>query len=239
MNDVLTRPQRSIDCPSEVALERCATGEPLPEIQAHLAGCAQCQNYTRAVTRETERFLKARPPALFFEQLATRAAPQRRQTPWLLACGAVAAALVAVAGWQAQRVVALGVTMKGSANAVTVKRGSELWQLTVGEALSEGDALRFTVSRDTPGEAVVLMRDGAGRVQVVAPFDAAKAQVVKAGTTVLDDSAVLDASKGRHTVAIITGAEHIDVAHQVTLFKAGQPVGCQSCRVDLLTFEKR
>lgn len=231
-------PVRDAGCPPAADLEYLAAGDGTPETKTHVDGCATCTAELARLRTENEAFLKARPPQRFLTQLDARARTQRGARAWfvpsLVALAAAAVLLVVLRPTEAPPV-----TFKGSFLSVSVKRGDEVRTVTAGEVLREGDALRFSVRTERPGFAVVLERDGAGKVTVVAPFDAKEPQRVPAGTTVLEDSAQLDASPGPETFVAVLSERPFVPAALVRLLEAGRAVSCEACVVEVSTFDKR
>lgn len=225
-----TLPARGDTCPPAIELERAATGEDVPSVVAHLPGCQTCRAYVEKLQAETQAFVKARPPERFVTQLRR---PNRRPVVFIGVALAAALALFVLIPREQPPVL-----FKGSLLSISLKRGDVVTTLREGDSLREGDALRFSVKTDRPGNAVVLNRDGRGKVTVVAPFNATVAQVVKEGTTVLDDSAVLDATKGRETFVAVFSEKPFEVAPLVGQLEAGQPVSCSGCVVDVASFDK-
>jgi len=130
------------------------------------------------------------------------------------------------------------VLFKGSLVSISLKRGEQVTSLRDGDVLREGDALRFSVKTERAGHALVLNRDGQGKVTVVAPFNAKAPQGVPEGTTVLDDSAVLDATRGKETFVTVFAPAAFEVASVTRQLEAGQPVTCSGCVVEVSTFDK-
>ncbi|MBL8941460.1 MAG: DUF4384 domain-containing protein [Archangium sp.] len=227
-----TLPARGDGCPPAVELERAATGEAVPEVVAHLPTCETCRSYVERLQVETQAFVNARPAERFVTQLQRRK-PSRR--PFVLLAVALAAAIALLVVFPGR---SSPVLFKGSLLSISLKRGDVVSPLREGDTLREGDALRFSVKTERPGNAVVLNRDGRGKVTVVAPFNATAAQVVKEGTTVLDDSAVLDAATGRETFVAVFSEKPFEVAPLVGQLEAGQRVTCSGCVVDVASFDK-
>lgn len=225
-----TLPARGEACPPAIELERAATGEDVPTVVTHLPGCQTCRAYVEQLQVETQAFVKARPPERFVKQLQR---PSRRPVVFIgVALTAALALFVLIPREQPP------VLFKGSLLSISLKRGDVISTLREGDTLHEGDALRFSVKTERAGNAVVLNRDGRGKVTVVAPFNATSAQAVKEGTTVLDDSAVLDATKGRETFVAVFSEKAFEVAPLVGQLEAGQSVSCSGCVVDVASFDK-
>lgn len=219
-------------------LEQQAAGDALPQVTAHLPGCEACRGYVSSLQAASEAFLAARPADRFLGQLAARPTQRLRRLAPLVGVALAAAAALVVVALLPSRPNEAGVTFKGSRVRIALKRGEAVVDLREGDTLREGDALRFSVTTDAPGHAVVLNRDASGRVTVVAPFGATSPQAVPSGTTVLDDSAVLDATKGREVFVTVFSAAPFDVQAVVRQLEAEAPVTCKACAVEVSSFEK-
>lgn len=231
-----TLPPRGPGCPPAIDLEREASGEDVPAVRAHLPTCEPCRGYVEKLRAESAAFQKARPPERFLSQLEARPRAARGPRTLFLVAAATAALLVLVLFPKTRDPAP--VLFKGSLSSITVKRGDSVTVLQAGDTLAEGDALRFSVKTERPGFALVLNRDGRGKVAVVAPFNATAAQAIPEGTTVLDDSAVLDATKGRETFVTVFAPRAFESAPLLKLLEARQPVTCEGCVVEEASFEK-
>lgn len=234
-------PARGAECPPAVDLEQYAAGA-LSSLEGHVAGCSACSTYVAEVKAVSEAFVRARPAERFLSQLEARERhPVRSRRGWVVAVAGVAGvAALALVGLVVLRApVERGVTFKGALVTITFKRGDAMGTLERGATVSPGDALRFSVKADRPGYALVLERDGQGKVAVVAPFNASAPQRVGAGTTVLDDSAVLDASPGPETFVTVFAEKAFEVAPLVQQLEANRPVTCGGCTVETSSFDKR
>ncbi|MBE2252936.1 MAG: DUF4384 domain-containing protein [Myxococcus sp.] len=234
------RPPRGPDCPPAVDLERASAGDVAPPVAAHLVTCEACRGYVERLGQESAAFVSARPAERFLSQLDARAAAraQSRRRGVMVVSLASAAALALVLLALPRTAERAGVTFKGSLLSISLKRGDQVSALQAGDVLREGDALRFSVKSERAGHALVLNRDGQGRVTVVAPFNAKAPQAVPPGTTVLDDSAVLDAVKGQETFVAVFAPRPFEVSSVVKQLEAGQPVTCDGCVVEVSTFDK-
>ncbi len=238
MTPLPSLPARGASCPSAVELERVSAGEDVPAVSAHLPTCDACRSYVERLANETGAFVAARPAERFLSQLEARGSaptPKRSRGVLVVSLASVAAVLLV---FLLPRTPTQPVLFKGSLVSISLKRGDQVSSLREGDLLREGDALRFSVKTERAGHALVLNRDGQGKVTVVAPFNAKAPQGVPEGTTVLDDSAVLDATKGKETFVTVFAPTPFDVASVVTQFEAGQPVTCSGCVVEMSTFEK-
>jgi hypothetical protein len=132
-----------------------------------------------------------------------------------------------------------GVTLKGGLTSITLKRGEAISSVAPGSTLAPGDALRFSVRAPRDGYALVLEKDGTGKVTVVAPFGAKEPFAVPAGTIVLPDSAVLDAVRGQETFVTLFSERPFDVERAVAALQRGAPrEACDGCQVEVSTFDK-
>jgi len=236
MTPLPTLPVRGPACPPAVELERACAGESVPSVAAHVPTCSACREYVEALRSLTDDFVRARPAARFLSQLEAkrRMTSRRPQALVLGALAALVAVLVVAAPWRTDEPVLL----KGSLLSIYVKRGAAVTPLGTGDVLREGDALRFSMTTSRAGHALVLNRDPRGQVTVVAPFNAAAPQPVPEGTTVLEDSAELDATKGRETFVGLFAPTAFDVSRVVRQLEAGEPVTCKGCVVEVSTFDK-
>lgn len=226
-------PPRGASCPPRLHLEQASGGDWLPGVKDHVATCAACEAELASLGALQRDFLAARPTERFFGQLERRRAGSRRA---LLLGGVLAVAAALVLTFALPRDP--GVTFKGALTTITVRRGEQQLTATEGTTLREGDALRFTLTAPRAGYAVVLERDGAGRVTVVAPFGATAAVAVSAGQQVLPDSAVLDGTKGPERFVTIFAERPFDLAACVRALEKGEAVRCEGCRVEEAKFEK-
>jgi hypothetical protein len=231
-----TLPARGADCPPAIDLERAAAGEDVAAVRAHLPGCEACRQYVEQLEAGAKAFLAARPADRFLGQLEARRSA-RPSWPRALVLAASAAAALALVVTLARRTDP-PVLFKGSLLTITAKREGVVKTLADGDALREGDALRFSVATTVPGYAVVLERDGQGKVTVVAPFGAVAPQAIGEGTTVLDDAAELDATKGRETFVGVFAPRPFEVGALVKQLEGGAPVSCAGCTVEARSFEK-
>lgn len=222
--------RRGPGCPPRIVLERASTGDHADGLAAHLTTCAHCQQQLTELKTFTAEFLAARPTERFVKNL------QRGRRPRQLALiGALVAAALAVFLLVPREPE---VHFKGSLSSITLKRGETLSALTSGTPLQPGDALRFSVNAPAAGFAVVLERDDSGRVTVVAPFDARAPLAVGEGLTVLPDSAVLDAVKGRERFVTIFSPHAFDLHEVSAQLERDEAVRCEACRVEVSTFDK-
>jgi hypothetical protein len=235
-------PARTAACPPAIDLEQLAVGVALPALEAHVKGCSQCLAYVAQVKQLSDDFVRARPAERFLGQLEAReqkAAPKRSSLAFVLVGAAGLAASVAVGVIALRTPGGSGVTFKGGLWSIASKRGDSVKTLDRGATVTAGDALRFAVKTERPGHAVVLERDGLGKVTVVAPFNATAPQRLVAGTTVLEDSAVLDGTPGAETFVTIFSEHEFELAPLVKLLEANRPVTCDGCTVETSTFDKR
>lgn len=225
-------PSRGPECPPRLQLEQASAGDWLPGVKTHVDGCASCTAQVKSLQAMTAEFLAARPEERFLKQLEARPVMKKpRVSVFAYAAAAAMALLISAAGYSQLR-GGSGVGLKGSLARISVKRGETVSTLTSGEKLAPGDALRFEVQAKSDGFAVVLERDATGKVTVVAPFDAKEPMAVRAGTTELPDSAVLDATRGPETFITIFSERPFDVS------QAARTLSCDGCQVETSTWEK-
>jgi hypothetical protein len=238
MTPLPSLPVRGPTCPPVVELERVSAGESVPVVAEHLAGCDGCRAHVEELRLKTDAFVRARPPERFLSQLEARArgAPVRRRL--LVGALASAAAVVVGAVLLTRGPAQPPVLFKGGLLSIVVKRGGTVRPLKAGDLLQEGDSLRFSMTTTNAGHALVLNRDGRGQVTVVAPFNATAPQVVPAGTTVLEDAAILDATTGRETFVGLFSPTPFEVKQVVRQLETGEAVTCGGCVVEVSTFDK-
>ena len=122
-----------------------------------------------------------------------------------------------------------------------VRRGDDVHTLREGEPLKPRDAVRFTLRSEQPGYAAVLEQDSTGAVTVVAPFGSPSPQAIAAGSTTLDDSAVLDGVLGKETFVAIFSEKPFAlnaVVESVRGATQGGAISCDGCQVHWLRFDK-
>jgi hypothetical protein len=235
---LLLLPTRSVSCPPAVDLERASAGDDVPTVSAHLLTCESCRTCVERLARESEAFVSARPAERFLAQLEGRKqAPAR--SPRLVVATVVAVAVGLLVFLFPRTATRPAIVFKGSLVSLSLKRGTQVMSVREGDVLREGDALRFSVKAPRKGYALVLNRDGQGKVTVVAPFNATAPQGVAEGTTVLDDSAVLDATKGKEVFVTVFAPVAFDVGSIMKQLEAGKPVTCDGCVVEVSTFDKQ
>lgn len=227
-------PKRGPGCPPKVTLEAASAGDWAEGVRAHVDGCAECQTQLAQLTTLQRDFLAARPTERFLQQLETRRQPSRRPR-WLAPVLSLAAVALVVALLPKDH--GSGVTLKGLST-VSLKRGTEVTPAGIDTRLAPGDALRFTVHAPTDGYAVVLERDGAGHVSVVAPFDAKAPHFVNAGTSELPDSAVLDEVRGRDTFFTVFAPQPFRLEPLLEALSRDEAPRCDGCSVEASTFDK-
>ena len=216
-----------------------SAGEDVPSVGAHVPTCDACRSYVERLAQESTAFVSARPAERFLSQLEARvSAPAPKRTRGLVVVSLASLAAVLLVLLLPPTPTGPAVLFKGSLVSISLKRGDQVSALREGDLLREGDALRFSVKSERPGHALVLNRDGQGKVTVVAPFNAKAPQGVPEGTTVLDDSAVLDATKGKETFVTVFAPAPFDVASVVGQLETGQRVTCSACVVEVSTFDK-
>lgn len=237
-------PARQPGCPAAADLEAHAAGD-LPQLAAHVAGCASCGPYVAALREESAAFVRARPPELFLAKLERRArAPAPR--PWwrffaVLVPAAVAAALVIVL----VRPPPDDVTLKGDPFRVFVKRGdAEPVALGADAAVRPGDALRFAYDAPADGHLAVFDLDGTEAVTVFFPFKGAAPAPVKKAQGLVPGSVVLDAQPGPEWLVAVWAPSSFDVPALAAQLK-GQAtrdrisLSCTGCVVSSLRLSKQ
>ncbi|MCA2981394.1 MAG: hypothetical protein INH37_24235 [Myxococcaceae bacterium] len=233
---------RGPDCPPRLELERVAAGEDVPTARAHVEGCAACGAAVAALRAEVDAFVRARPVDRFLAQVeAAGALPARpRRAPVVAMVAVCAAAVTALVAWPpgpGPRVRVKG--PRAPFQVIHLKRAGVVRALAAGDALVAGDALRFSVSVDQPGFALGLDRDARGKVTAVAPFGAERPQAIDEGTTVLDDSAVIDDAPGPETFVTVFSPVPFEVAPLLRQLEVGGRPSCERCVVEEASFGKR
>lgn len=231
-----TLPTRGPACPPAVDLERASVGDAPSTLTDHLSTCAACSEYVQKLKSETDAFVRARPPERFLEQLEAR--PTKRPTSFIVGFG-FAAALALALVFVVRQPPSAPVLFKGGLVSIAVNRNGTVTTLSSGDVLHAGDALRFSVTAPSAGHAVVINRDGKGRVTVVAPFQASAPQPLNAGVTALDDSAVLDEVAGPERFVTVFSSKTFEIAPLVKQLEQDAVVSCAGCTVETQTFEKR
>lgn len=237
-------PTRAPGCPPTVELEAFAAGAS-PELEAHVAGCAHCSPYVAALRTEAEAWQRAHPPELFLKKLERRAAV-KPATPWWRWLGLllpVAAAAVLVFSFRATDDD--GVTLKGDAFKVFLKRGdAESVPLNPDAAVQAKDALRFGYDAPADGYLVVFDLDGADQVTTFYPYGATTAGAVKKAQGLLAGSVVLDAQQGPEWLVAVWSKKPFDTAPLAAQLRgqATRPtvtLSCDGCVVSTLRLNKR
>ncbi|MFZ5441251.1 MAG: hypothetical protein ACOZQL_14680 [Myxococcota bacterium] len=238
-----TPPVRSERCPPTAELEAFAAGAS-PALAAHVSGCAHCAPYVEALRREADAFARARPPELFLKQLARRVDAQAtRRAPWwrwLAIAVPVAAALALVVKLPTDD----GVTLKGDAFKVFLKRGdAESVALGPDAQVQAKDALRFSYDAPADGFLAVFDLDGADEVTVFFPYAASTAGAVKKGQGLLGGSVVLDAQAGPEWLVAVWAKKPFDTGPLAAQLRgqATRPevkLSCDGCVVSTLRLSK-
>jgi hypothetical protein len=151
------------DHPSFLLLDRASLGIFMPEVTAHLAGCAQCQTYLKSLA-ETTVPQRARPPRL-------DARSPRLRTWVATGAGALAAAaaIAIVARPTApSSEMDLYVASKGAEAAwLYVKHGNETRLWDGKSAVAPGDRLRLKVEPGRFGHLQVFLLGSAEQAELI------------------------------------------------------------------------
>ena len=226
----LLMPSRKPDHPSLRALESLAFDAEAThrgsELEAHVAGCPTCRASLEELRGGREAFLKARPAGVFLAKLEARSeaeAPEpltARLTRWLrlpqlVMATAAAAALFVVAPKLLEGPEHPGVILKGELElgfAIhSSRRGEKAAALEPGQALREGDLLRFVVSLPKPGHVFVANLDDRGRYTRYYPARATESATQGAGADqVLPGSIELDDFVGTERIFLLDSAAPLE-----------------------------
>ncbi|MFO0595066.1 MAG: hypothetical protein U0228_07175 [Myxococcaceae bacterium] len=230
-------PTRREGCPARVTLESASAGDWADGIRAHVDACPHCREQLQALEAHRAAFLAARPTERFLGQLDARAQKKPARRAWLPALGLVATAAVALFVLLPRNPDPTGVNFKGLSS-IALKRGDRVETAASSTKLAPGDALRFSVHAPRDGFAVVLERDGAGKVTIVAPFAATAPLAVSVGTTDLPDSAVLDDVRGADTFFTVFSEQPFELKPLVDALERGESPRCPGCTVEVSSFDK-
>ena len=195
--------------PSDYALDRGGQ-----EMDAHVAGCAACQERRAAAGRVDAQFQNDVVPRTLGRVRAKlhEGSPRRRRS-WLigfsLGATAVAAALLLIARPRPQPDAAWD-GIKGSVPtgdratlSVFVKRGEKVRVLEPGQPLRPGDALRFVARLDRPRFVELRARDAEGRERTLFPEGPTAVQVGPGQA--LPGGFVVDAAPGPERLTVLLG----------------------------------
>ena len=254
MNADSLRAERSLGCPSPLALDRFwMAGAPEEHaLHAHVAGCAVCTRHLATCEGAARSFEMHVLPALkparlssaspgFGERVAAWGRGLTR--PWVMAGGlaviilAVAIGLREVAPDQTRE----GVAFKGTIGLQVVadRQGSQ-FVVHEGDALQRGDRLRFRVSTPGPGYVLVVSVEGGGRVTRFYPFAGEDAMAIDGRGTLLGGSIALDAFAGYERVFVVFSPRPFtlrDVRAPAAAL-AASPTGALRTRVLPVPFEQ-
>lgn len=236
-------PSRTPSCPPTEALEAFAAGAS-QELAPHVSACPHCGPYCAELRAQADAFSRARPPELFLKQLERRA-QQKEPTPWWRWV-AIAVPLAATVALVVTRPgLDDGVTLKGSAFKVFLKRGDAEAVVLGSEApVQARDALRFSFDAPEDGYLAVLDLDGAEEVTVFFPYGGTAAVAVKRAQGLLPGSVVLDAQGGPEWLVAVWSREPFKTAALAAQLRgqATHPdvkVSCEGCVVSTLRLSKR
>jgi hypothetical protein len=226
-------------CLSALRLDRWMAGELDPrdaeDVRGHVSACAACKQAAESL--EAARETAALPPLRLAPAPARHALRPRRVVAWAAGLAAAAALLLAV------RPDAPPERTKGGAGlrlAMYVQHGDSVREVSPGEAVAPGDAVRFVVTSPAPAYVAVLSLDPAGRASIYFPPDG-RAAAVAAGTDVpLPLATRLDATVGEEHVVGLFCDRAIELEPVRAALEASSgfaaPAGCEVTR---WRFEKR
>ena len=188
------------------------------EVRAHVDGCEQCQTYVAELEHQSREMLTRKPAPAFAEQVAARASSGGLFAwlrlgdlgpGWAGAAGAVAAiAIVLVVGRGLMTEDPQLRMMGGAEVLVHIMSAGDVRLATESSTVTSGDAVRFTLRLPSPGYAAVFFLDAQGEVGWLVPsVPAGDAMAVKAGETVLPNSATFDDSKAPERAFVVVGTE--------------------------------
>jgi hypothetical protein len=188
------------------------------EVDAHIAGCAECQARLAALDETMEARGKD-PESLLtgvrehYSSLRTRTRIGRRQSYWLplgVATAVVILCTVAVKVLDDEEPMPKTSAMSGKpptgelACNIFVKRNGEQLHLKNGDSVRPGDELLFVIYTGGPGYLVAISVNANGRIQNLVPATDSTIpfQIEKTGTLTLPRSPPLDDLPGEETVAV-------------------------------------
>lgn len=184
-------PGREPEHPSARDLELLAfDGDDLhrgSSLESHVRGCDVCRDTVHVLRADRDAFLVRRPPAAFVARLETQQSPAPRWPFAVAAVGLVAAAAAVLLVPSAPPDVRL--RGEGDGLRVLVSRGDGPATPHDGRPLEAGDILRFAVTTDVAGFAMIANVDDRGRVTTYvssSPVDVGRDHVLP-GSIALDD----------------------------------------------------
>lgn len=245
-------PPRGANCPPALALEALVAGEPArPELSAHLAECAACGGYARALAAEQEAYRKLHPPELFVAQVKRKASarPKHFDLRWVgLAAALTVAVLVVVVVPKGAGTGRSGpaVAFKGSPFSAVYLRAGMRAPAPVVEDLRvrEGDALRFFYDAPKPGWLAILDLDSTGLPSVLYPYGGTRMMAVTAGDEApLPRSIVMDSALGSEFFVAVWAPRRMALAPLLRALhgqagKATVHLACPDCEVHVLRIQK-
>jgi hypothetical protein len=197
------------------------------EVDAHIAGCAECQARLAAIDETMDARAKD-PESLLagvrehYSTFRARTSTGRRQSLWLplgVAAAVVMLCTVAVNVLDDEELRPRTSSMSGKpqkgdlACNLFVKRDGEQLQLKTGDSVRSGDELLFVIYTGGPGYLAAFSVNSNGRIQNLVPANSAKAplRIEKAGTRTLPRSPPLDDLPGEETVAVLFSPKPIGI----------------------------
>lgn len=241
----LSAPLRGPECPPVVVLESLAAGDTLePGIQVHVASCAACGAYVRALTEASEAYRRAHPPERFLRKLEAHPVAPPAWRRWLLgsAAASACAVLLTVLTWHTTDEVRL---KGGTEFGVYVKRAGEdaPRPLAPGAKVRAGDVLRFHYRPPREGWLLLVSMDGKGQLTVFHPYQGSAAARVAGGTlSVLEESIELDEAPGPERLAAIFSPEPFTLEELRTWLSGSSSsaprIDCPQCQVEWVVLEK-
>jgi hypothetical protein len=215
--------------PSRMALDRAwlaPEGASHGATRTHLGSCAPCQAYLSELDGCADAFAVGAPSSVLDALADAAAAPAHSWADWLSgwlprpAPALATLALIMVIGLSAWRALdpGRGTGVEGWSAKIAVglevigQREGRTFRATEGEALRDGDRLRFRVAPPHDGYLMVVLVDADGHVTRLHPARGGAAARAPARAALLPGSARLDDSVGVERLFVLFSREPFDEA---------------------------
>jgi hypothetical protein len=218
-------------CPSDFSLDDAELHGPAATVAAHLAGCARCIHRRQRRAALAEEFRGPTADAVWTAVQRRTAAGRLTAKPGLLGLAA-AATLVLVAGVVLQpsaqdQEAYLGV--KGAPGLdVFCRRQGNTFRLDPGQALQQGDELRFRAFGASPGARYVVLGsvDGTGRFAPFYPGDLGQPSVpLPPADMALPGGVTIDEAPGPERVLLVVSSQPLSARAVARAAEAGAATG--------------
>lgn len=236
--------QEMNSCPSALVFDRVRRGESSVgedwRIRQHLRSCAACTDYWHELTRVRQEVQHQALPQWLSKR--RRAWPRLAFGPLLLATAMLALVWLPVASPDPEALgdspeEAAPLRIKGLQFGAYLARAGDVRRLSEGEALTEGDALRFFYASEVPMYLAVIDLDGRGEATVFYP-DELRARLVPAHHhAVLDVAIELDDSPGGERIFGVFCDEPILIADLRERLQHGGALP-SGCHLQVIEFDK-